>query len=180
MKVSELSATWLEKRAKLLPNLRLPLRRIILKETRTGELVPCPTPTPPSFFFAPTVGLEYDYRRIQQKAPGGLTIDVNEAHSSFAFALASTRFIFDYVHIWSDGSNSIGNSQSISSNGLKLTLTQPIGPHLIFSLPLFYKNDAGDAVKSTGPQTFGMDTFAMNPLMIFSMPVAMEKDERAR
>ncbi len=130
----------------------------------------------PPLFSAPAVGLEYDYRRNQQKAPGGLTIDVNEAHSSFSFALASTKFALEYVHIWSEGSNDIGRKQSIDSNGVKVTLTQPIGSYLVFSLPLFYRNDDGDAVVSTGPQTFGMDMFAMNPLMVLSAPLPIAKD----
>jgi hypothetical protein len=145
-----------------------------------GETEAVTTIETPPFFSAPTAGFEYDYRRTQQKAPGGLAIDVNEAHNSFSFNLASTKFAFEYVHIWADGSNNLGHSQSVDSNGIKFTLTQPIGPYLIFSLPLFYRNDDGDAVTSTGPQTFGMDTFVMNPLMIFSLPLAIEKDDNGQ
>lgn len=134
----------------------------------------------PPLFSTPAVGFEYDYRRNQQKPPRGLTIDVNEAHSPFSFRLASTNFAFEYVHIWSEGFNDIGGKQSIDSNGVKVTLTQPIGNYLIFSLPLFYRNGDGDAVVSTGPQTFGMDTFAMNPLMVLAAPLAIVKDSHGQ
>jgi hypothetical protein len=148
-----------------------------LETNLRGEKQIVTTIEAPPLFSAPAVGFEYDYRRNQQKAPGGLTIDVNEAHNSFSFALASTNLAFEYVHIWSDGSNDIGGKQSIDSNGVKVTLTQPIGSYFVFSLPLFYRNDDGDAVVSTGPQTFGMDMFAMNPLVIFSMPVPIITDD---
>jgi hypothetical protein len=143
---------------------------------RAGERETFITTEASPLFSAPAVGFEYDYRRNQQKAPGGLTIDVNEAHSPFSFRLASTNFAFEYIHIWSEGSNDIGGKQSIDSNGVKITLTQPIGNYLVFSLPLFYRNDDGDAVFSTRPQTFGMDMFAMNPLMVLSAPLAIVKD----
>lgn len=144
---------------------------IVMERTRGGELRIISTPTPAPFFSAPTAGFEYDYRFIQQKPAGGLAIDVNEAHTSVAFTLASTRFAFEYVYTSSDGSNDLGGKLDTDSNGVKVTLTQPIGAQLIFSLPLFYKNDDGDAVIPTGPQTFNMDTISMNPLFIFSMPV---------
>jgi hypothetical protein len=152
---------------------------IFMERTRAGEFkLISPTPTPAPFFSTPTVGFEYDYRLIHQKPAGGLTIDVNEAHTSFAFSLASTRFAFEYVYISSDGSNDLGGQLSVDSNGVKVTLTQPIGEQLIFSLPLFYKNDGGDAVIPTGPQTFSMDTISMNPLVIFSTPVPLITDNQ--
>jgi hypothetical protein len=153
-----------------------PKQTITYGINRAGERETFITTEAPPLFSAPAVGLEYDYRRNQQKPPGGLTIDVNEAHSPFSFRLASTSFAFEYVHIWSEGSNDIGGKQSIDSNGVKVTLTQPIGNYLVFSLPLFYRNDDGDAVVSTGPQTFGMDMFAMNPFMVVSVPLAIAKD----
>lgn len=157
-----------------------PVIETVFQRNFAGEIEAVTTTKAPPFFYSPTIGSEYDYRRTQQKARNGLTIDVNEAHESFSFALGATKLAFDYVHIWLEGSNSIGNTQSISSNGLKLTLTQPIGDHLIFSLPLFYKNDEGDAVTFTGPQTFGMDTFVINPLLIFSAQPAILKDNQGQ
>jgi hypothetical protein len=62
---------------------------IIMERTLTGEMQA--VSVPPPFFSAPSFGLEYDYRRNQQKTPNGLTIDVNEAHSSFSFVLALAR-----------------------------------------------------------------------------------------
>lgn len=140
--------------------------------------LPSPTPAPPapSLFSAPTVGLEYDYRRGQEKAPNGLTTDVNEIHTPSSFKLASTKFGFDYFHVWSDGSNDNGASQSVTSNGLKVTLTQPIGKWLLFSLPVVYKSDDGDAISSTGPQTFSSYSYAVAPLLIFSIQPPLLKD----
>jgi hypothetical protein len=146
----------------------------------TGEKETVFAEKAPPLFSAPVIGFEYDYRRNQQKAPDGLTIDVNEAHSSFSFRLSSTNLAFEYVHIWLEGSNDVGGKQSIDSNGVKATLTQPIGNYLIFSLPLFYKNGDGDAVTSTGPQTFGMDTFVMYPFMVVSVPLAIMKDSHGQ
>jgi len=134
----------------------------------------------PPFFLRACRWARIRLQTYSAKSTGGLTIDVNELHIPFSFNLASTKLAFEYVHIWADGSNNIGGSQSIDSNGVKLTLTQPIGDQLIFSLPLFYKNDDGDAVTSRGPQTFAMDTIAMNPLLIFSMPLATEKDNEGK
>jgi hypothetical protein len=138
--------------------------------------LPTPTPTAPSLFAAPTVGLEYDYRRNQQKGPDGLTTDVNEIHTPSSFALATTKFAFDYFHVWSDGFNDIGAKQSVTSNGLKLTLTQPISQWLTFSLPMAYKSDDGDAVTSTGPQTFSSYSYTAAPLLIFSIQPPLLKD----
>jgi len=155
-----------------------PVVTTVLRRNFAGGTEAVTTTQAPPFFSTPIVGLEYDYRRTQQKAPGGLTIDINEAHSSFSFALASTNLAFDCVHIWSEGSNDVGGRQSIASNGIKMTVTQLIGNQLIFSLPLFYKDDDGDALTSTGAQTFGVDTFAMNPLLIFSVKLPILKDAR--
>lgn len=140
--------------------------------------VPSATPAPstPSLFSAPTVGLEYDYRRSQEKAPNGLTNDINEIHTPSSFRLATTKFGFDHFHVWSDGSNDIGASQSVTSSGLKVTVTQPIGKWLLFSLPLVYKSDDGDAVTSTGPQTFSSYSYAAAPLLIFSIQLPLLKD----
>jgi hypothetical protein len=144
--------------------------------TFTGqkELVPVSQPQP--IFSQPTLALEYDYRRNQQKTLNGFTTDVNEAHSTFSFVLVSTKFAFDYVHIWSDGSNDSGGNQCVTSNGIKITGTRPIGKYLLFSLPVFYRNGDGDAVSSTGPQTFGTDTFVVNPLLIFTMKPGILKN----
>ena len=147
---------------------------IVMQRNYTGQMVPVLVPAP--FFSAPIFALEYDYRRNQQKTPGGLTIDVNEAHSSFSFLLKSTKLAFDYAHIWSEGSNDRGGNQSVTSNGIKITGTQPVGKYLLLSLPVFYKNGDGDAVSSTGPQTFGIDTFAVNPLLIFTMKPGVLKN----
>ena len=152
---------------------------IVMERTPSGELRMI-SPPPPPFFSAPTVGIEYDYRRIQQKLIGGLTIDVNEAHSSFSFNLASTKIALEQVFISSEGSNDLGAKLSTDANGLKATVTQPIGEQLIFSMVLFYKNDDGDAVIPTGSQTFSMDTIAMNPLVIFSMPIPIVTDDLGR
>src|SRR5437867_9091089 len=84
---------------------------LVPERTFTGEKELVPVSQPQPFFSQPTLALEYDYRRNQQKALNGLTTDVNEAHSSFSFLLASTKLAFDYVHIWSDGSNDIGDKQ---------------------------------------------------------------------
>lgn len=149
---------------------------IIMERIRGELLAVSPTPTPPPFFSAPTAGFEYDYRRVQQKPIGGLSIDVNETHSSFSFNLASTKVALEHVFISSEGSNELGIKLSTDSNGLKTTVTQPVGEQLIFSLVLFYRNDDGDAVAPTGSQTFSMDTIAMNPLVIFSTPVPLITD----
>ena len=78
-----------------------------------GEKEPVITKEAPPLFSAPAIGFEYDYRRNQQKPPGGLTIDVNEAHTPFSFRLASTNFAFEYVHIWSDGSMIWGGNRAL-------------------------------------------------------------------
>jgi hypothetical protein len=152
-----------------------PSPTVVIERTFTGQKEVVLVPQ--SFFSEPTLALEYDYRRNQQKALNGLTTDVNEAHSSFSFLLASTKLAFDYVHIWSDGSNDIGDKQSVASNGIKVTVTQPIGDNLFFSFPLFYKNGDGDAVTSRVPQTFGMDTFTMNPFLVLFVKPNILKTE---
>ena len=150
--------------------------RTTLQRNLAGQTEAVTTTTAPPLFSGLSIGAEYDYRRTQQEAPGGLTIDVNEAHSSFSFLLASTKVAFDFVHIWSEGSNDIGGKQSIDANGIKMTLAQPIGDNLVFSLPVFYKNDDASAVIATGPQTFGVDTFVLNPLVVFSLKLPLLKD----
>jgi hypothetical protein len=153
-----------------------PVVKTTLTKNFLGQTEAVTTTEPPPLFSGLSVGAEYDYRRTQQKAPGGLTIDVNEAHASFSFLLASTKLAFDYVHIWADGSNDIGGRQNVASNGIKLTITQPVGDNLVFALPVFYKNDDANAVISTGPQTFGVDTFVMNPFLVYSVKLPLLKD----
>ena len=154
-----------------------PVVKTTLTRNFLGQTEAVTTTEAPPLFSGFSVGAEYDYRRTQQKAPGGLTIDVNEAHTSFSFLLASTKFAFDYVHIWTDGSNDIGGRQNVASNGIKLTVTQPVGDNLVFALPIFYRNDDADAVIATGPQTFGVDTFVMNPFVVYSVKLPILKND---
>src|SRR5436309_38322 len=99
------------------------------------EVRPCPIP----FFSAPTAGWEYDDRIIQRTDIQGLRFDVNEAHASFNFTLASTTTLsVDYFHVWSDGSNDAGVSQTSDANGVRAIFQQTIGDHLIFALPFVF------------------------------------------
>jgi hypothetical protein len=153
---------------------------LVPERTFTGEKELVPVSQPQPFLSQPTLALEYDYRRNQQRALNGFSTDINEAHSAFSFVLVSTKFAFDYVHIWSEASNDIGDKQSVASNGIKVTATQPIGNNLVFSFPVFYKNGDGDAVISTVPQTFGMDTFTINPLLILLVKPNILKDAQGK
>lgn len=139
---------------------------------KTVVEVPCPIP----FFSAPTAGWEYDYRIIQRTGIQGLRFDVNEAHASFNFTLASTTTLsFDYFHVWSDGSNDAGTTQTGDRNGVRTIFQQTIGDHLIFALPFVFQeeNDAGRSV--TGPNSSTADSYVFNPFFLFKTPIKIPK-----
>jgi hypothetical protein len=132
------------------------------------EATPCPIPC----FSAPTAGWEYDYRIIQRTDIQGLRFDVNEAHASFNFTLASTTTLsFDYFHVWTDGSNDEGTTLTGDANGVRAIFQRPIGDHLIFALPFVFQeeNDAGRSV--IGPNRLTADSYVFNPFLLFRTPI---------
>jgi hypothetical protein len=134
------------------------------------EATPCPVP----FFSAPTAAWEYDYHLIQMTDVQGLRLDVNEAHASFNFTLASaTALSLDYFHVWSDGSNDAGVSQTSNANGIKATFQRTIGTHWIFALPFAFQetNAAGSSVM--GSNNFTEDRYVLYPFVVFKNPLKM-------
>ena len=134
------------------------------------EGMPCPIP----FFSAPTAAWEYDYHLIQIRDVQGLRLDVNEAHASFNFTLASTTALsLDYFHVWSDGSNDAGASQTSDANGIKATFQRTIGTHWIFALPFVFQetNAAGSSVM--GPIRATEDRYVLYPFVVFKNPLKM-------
>jgi hypothetical protein len=132
--------------------------------------VSCPIP----FFSAPTAGWEYDYRIIQRTDIQGLRFDINEAHASFSFMLASTTTLsLDYFHVWSDGSNDSGTSLTGDANGVRAILVRPFNEHFIFTLPFVFQeeNDVGRSV--IGPNSSTADSYVFNPLLLFTTPLKM-------
>jgi hypothetical protein len=136
------------------------------------EATPCPIP----FFSAPTAGWEYDYRIIQRTDLQGLRFDVNEAHASFNFTLASTTTLsVDYFHVWSDGSNNAGVSQTSDANGVRAIFVRTVGDHLIFTLPVVFQegNVAGRSI--IGPNSSTADSYVLNPFVLFKTPLKITK-----
>ncbi len=146
---------------------------IVTRDGKTVvEAVPCPIP----FFSAPTVGWEYDHRIIQRTDIQGLRFNVNEAHASFNFTLASTTTLsLDYFHVWSDGSNDAGVSQTGDANGVRAIFQQTVGDYLIFALPFVFQeeNDVGKSV--IGPNSSTADSYVFNPFVLFKTPLKITK-----
>jgi hypothetical protein len=133
---------------------------------------PCPIP----FFSAPTAGLEYDYRIIQRKGIQGLRFDVNEAHASFSFTLATTTTLsLDYFHVRSDGSNDVGGNQTSDANGIRTIFQQTIGNNLIFALPFVYKQEDAAGTSMIGPNSSITDSYVFNPFVVFRTPLKITK-----
>jgi hypothetical protein len=133
-----------------------------------AEATPCPVP----FFSAPTAGWEYDYRLIQRTDVQGLRLDVNEAHTSFGFTLASaTALSFDYFHAWSDGSNDAGVSQTSDANGIKATFQRTIGKHWILALPVVFQETNAGGSTLLGPNSFTADSYLLYPFIVFKTPL---------
>jgi len=108
----------------------------------------------------------------------GLRFDINEAHASFNFTLASTTTIsFDYFHVWSDGLNDGGTSQTGDSNGVRAIFQRTIGDHWILALPFVFQeeNDAGRSV--TGPNSSTADSYVLNPFLLFHTPLNIAKQQ---
>jgi hypothetical protein len=134
------------------------------------EATPCPVP----FFSAPTAAWEHDYRLIQRTDAQALRLDVNEAHASLGFTLASTTALaLDYFHVWSDGSNDAGVSQTSDANGIKATFSRTIGDHWIFALPFVVQetNTAGSSVM--GSNSSIADSYLLYPFVVFKTPLMM-------
>jgi hypothetical protein len=140
--------------------------RVFVAGVTEKEVAPIPCTLP--FFSAPTAGLEYDYRLIQQKGINGLRFDVNEAHGSFAFTLASaTTITLDYFHVWLDGSNDLGVKQTSDANGIRAIFQQTISNNLIFVLPFVFKEDDAETISPIGRRTSTTDVYVLNPLVVF-------------
>src|SRR5437867_2024394 len=136
------------------------------------EVRPCPIP----FFSAPTAGWEYDDRIIQRTDIQGLRFDVNEAHASFNFTLASTTTLsVDYFHVWSDGSNDAGVSQTSDANGVRAIFQQTIGDHLIFALPFVFQEENAAGSTVIGPNSSTADSYVFNPFVLFKTPLKITK-----
>jgi hypothetical protein len=136
------------------------------------EVSACPIP----FFSAPTAGWEYDYRIIQRTDVQGLRFDVNEAHASFNCTLASTTTLsLDYFHVWSDGSNDAGASQTSDANGVRAIFQQTIGNHLIFALPFVFQDENAAGRSVIGPNSSTANSYVLNPFLLFKTPVKITK-----
>jgi hypothetical protein len=136
------------------------------------EVSACPIP----FFSAPTAGWEYDYRIIQRTDVQGLRFDVNEAHASFNFTLASTTTVsLDYFHVWSDGSNDASVSQTSDANGVRAIFQRTIGDHLIFALPFVFQEENAAGSSVIGPNSSTADTYVFNPFVLFKTPLKITK-----
>lgn len=134
------------------------------------EATPCPIP----FFSAPTAAWEYDYHLIQMTDVQGLRLDVNEAHTSFNFTLASTTTLtLDYFHVWSDGSNDAGVSQTSNANGIKATFQRTIGTHWIFALPFVFQETSAAGSSVMGPNGANEDRYVLYPFVVFKNPLKM-------
>jgi hypothetical protein len=134
------------------------------------ETTPCPVP----LFSAPAAGWEYDYRLIQRADALGLRFDVNEAHASFGFTLASTAALsLEYFHVWSDGSNDAGVIQTSDANGMKATFQQTIGNHWIFALPFVVQETNSGGSSVMGPNSFIADSYLLYPFVVFKTPLMM-------
>jgi hypothetical protein len=133
------------------------------------ETTPCPVP-----FFSATATWEYDYRLIQRTDVQGLRLDVNEAHTSFGFTLASTTALsLDYFHVWSDGSNDAGVNQTSDANGIKATFQRKIGDHWIFALPFVFQETNAGGSSILGPNSFTADSYLLYPFVVFKTPLTM-------
>jgi hypothetical protein len=132
------------------------------------EATPCPVP----FFSAPTAGWEYDYHLIQMTGVQGLRLDVNEAHESFNFTLAATTALtLDYFHVWSDGSNDAGVSQTSNANGIKATFQRTVGTHWIFALPFVVQETDASGSSILGPNSSIADSYLLYPFVVFKTPL---------
>jgi len=161
--------------------------RFPIESGRAMLVAASPSPSPNKLFSQPTVGLEYDYRFNQQKILDRFATDVNEAHSSFSFKTGLTKFQLEYFHLWLNATNDASLKKSDDADVLKVAVTQSlfksptkdpnkdITEELVFSLPIFLREDNLDALTSDGRRISDIDSLTTNPFLLLSFERAIDK-----
>lgn len=153
----------------------------------TVAVAASPSPSPNKLFSQPTIGLEYDYRFNQQKILDRFATDVNEAHSSFSFKTGLTKFQLEYFHLWLNATNDTSLKKSDDADVLKVGVTQSlftsptkdpnkdITQEVVFSVPVFFREDNLDALTSVGRHVSDIDSLTTNPFLLLSVSRAIDK-----
>jgi hypothetical protein len=165
----------------------VPFRIEKLESGKAVLIAASPSPSPNKVFSQPTVALEYDYRFNQQKILDRFATDVNEAHSSFSFKAGLTKFQLEYFHLWLNATNDASLKKSDDADVLKVAVTQnlftstPKDPNkditeeVIFSVPIFFREDNLDALTSVGRQVSDIDSLTTNPFLLLSLSRAIDE-----
>jgi hypothetical protein len=86
-------------------------------------------------------------------------------------SLPLTALSLDYFHVWSDGSNDAGVSQTSDANGVKATFQRTIGDHWIFALPFVFQETNASGSSLMGPNSSTADSYLLYPFVVFKTPL---------
>jgi hypothetical protein len=154
-----------------------------------GKSTTTTTTAAPSLSYQP--GLEYDYKFNQQNIGDRFSTNINEAHASFSIFYGPTKLLAEYFHVWLDASNDARLKRTSDADGIKLSLTEAIfhdapkdtskiARDVVFSLPFSFKEENLDALTSSGRRISDIDSYTLNPLVVFSASWALDKDDKER